>query len=316
MNSKSHYIRIGAFVLTGVGLLIAGVLAFGARSYFAHKLTYETAIEGEVTGLSVGSTVLLRGVPIGRVSSIEFAAIVYPGSKSDMIVVDFDLDRPVFVTGMSEEARAHRLKEQIDKGLRAMVKLQGVTGASILSLEHLNPEDNPPPILDYTPRHPFVPSAPGQFTRILESIEQSLQNLQKLDFQSIGIGASNTLAETTRLMQKLNRIDLDQTVGKANSLLDNLNSAVGNITNTLMGMNLDAIGTNANSRLVELKDTNLKLQEAIDRIGTAPIGQTLDGLRSTLNTLNEVLLELKKYPSGFILGQPPLPARSVRPPSK
>lgn len=316
MNSKRHYIRIGAFVLTGVGLLIAGLLAFGARSYFATKLTYETAIEGEVTGLSVGSPVLLRGVPIGRVSNIDFAPNIYQDSKSDLIVVEFDLNRHIFIASMSDEERARRLKEQVDKGLRAMVKLQGVTGASILSLEHLDPEANPPPKLDFMPRHPYVPSAPGQFTRILESIEQSLQNLQKLDFESIGIGASNTLAETTHLMQKLNRIDLDQTVGKANSLLDNLNSTVTNLNNTVNGMNLMAVGTNATARLVELKETNLKLQQAIDSIGRAPIGQTLDGLRSTLNTLNQVLLELKKYPSGFILGQPPLPAQSVKARSK
>ena len=316
MNSKNHYIRIGIFVLTGVGILIAGLLAFGARGFFAKKLTYETAIAGEVTGLSVGSTVLLRGVPIGRVSNIEFAPNVYPGSRSDMIVVDFDLNRRLFVETRSAEERAQILRDQVDNGLRAMVKLQGVTGASVLSLERLNPEANPPPILDYNPRHPFIPSAPGQFTRILESIEQSLQNLEKLDFQSIGIGASNTLAETTLLMKRLNQIDLDKTVGKANTLLDNLNSTIGNLNNTVNGMNLEALGTNANNRLVELKDTNIKLQQAIDSIGTAPIAQTLDGLRSTLNTLNEVLLELKKYPSGFFLGPPPLPAKSVKPPSR
>jgi ABC-type transporter Mla subunit MlaD len=316
MNSKSHYVRIGIFVLTGVGLLIAGLLAFGAKGYFAHKVTYETAIPGEVTGLSVGSTVLLRGVPIGSVSGINFAPELYPDSKSDMIVVRFDLDQHTYISDLSEAAKALRSKKGVDKGLRAMIKLQGVTGASIVSLERIDPADNPPPPLDYEPRYPYVPSVPGQFSRILESIEQSLQNIEKLDFESIGIGASNTLAQTTLLMKKLNRIDLDETVGKANNLLESLNNAATNINTAITGMNLAAIGTNADNRLVELKETNIKLQQTIDNLGTAPVGQTLNDLRSTLNTLNEVLLDLRKYPSGFILGEQPLPARSVKPSPK
>jgi len=35
-----------------------------------------------------------------------------------------------------------------------------------------------------------------------------------------------------------------------------------------------------------------------------------------LQTLNQVLLQLKQYPSGFIFGAPPHPAKSVQPPSK
>jgi paraquat-inducible protein B len=67
MSAKVNNIRIGIFVLIALFLFIAGLLAFGARSYFAVKSTYETAIVGEVTGLSIGSGVLFRGVPIGKV---------------------------------------------------------------------------------------------------------------------------------------------------------------------------------------------------------------------------------------------------------
>ena len=65
MPAKNDNVRIGVFVLLGIVLFIAGLLAFGARSYFAPKTYFETAIEGEVSGLSVGSGVQLRGVPIG-----------------------------------------------------------------------------------------------------------------------------------------------------------------------------------------------------------------------------------------------------------
>ena len=73
MSAKVNNIRIGIFVLVAIFLLVVGLLAFGARSFFAIKTTYETAIVGEVDGLSVGSAVIFRGVPIGKVSLIDFA---------------------------------------------------------------------------------------------------------------------------------------------------------------------------------------------------------------------------------------------------
>src|SRR6476620_4863664 len=126
MSTKSHNIRIGIFVLIAIGLFVAGLLAFGARTYFVRKETYETAIAGEVSGLSVGSKVLFRGVPIGKVSNIDFALNIYPETKSRMIVVEVEVDRQIFVRHQTAEEKKRHREEEIASGLRAMVKGQGV----------------------------------------------------------------------------------------------------------------------------------------------------------------------------------------------
>ena len=46
------------------------------------------------------------------------------------------------------------------------------------------------------------------------------------------------------------------------------------------------------------------------------VNRTLVDVQQTVRSLNAVLLELKQYPAGFFLGQPPLPAKSVQTPSK
>jgi phospholipid/cholesterol/gamma-HCH transport system substrate-binding protein/paraquat-inducible protein B len=316
MNSKANYIRIGIFVLVAIFLFTVGLLAFGARSYFVTKLTYETAVQGDVTGLSIGSAVLYRGIPIGKVSNIVLAPNLYPNSTSDVIVVEFEVDQKIFKREPSAEERAQLLKREIGKGLRAMVKAQTITGTSVLFLQYLDPETYPPLAIDYTPRNPYVPSAPSQITRMLESIEASLENLQKLDLGAIGTGASNALAETTLLVQKLNRLDLDKTVAKADSLLDSLDTTVKNVNHAVTGMQLDKLGGNADDLVVQLKESNAKLQTVMDKLGNAPLGETIDSLNADLQTLNAVLLQLKQYPSGFIFGEPPKPAKSVQPPSK
>lgn len=168
MSAKVNNIRIGIFVLVAIFLLVVGLLAFGARSFFAIKTTYETAIVGEVDGLSVGSAVIFRGVPIGKVSLIDFAPNVYPDSTSTVIVVEFEVDRKILRHETAEQIDKIR-EEEIKKGLRCTVKAQSITGTSIISINYLNPIAYPPPILDYTPEHPYIPSAPSQFARLVES---------------------------------------------------------------------------------------------------------------------------------------------------
>jgi phospholipid/cholesterol/gamma-HCH transport system substrate-binding protein/paraquat-inducible protein B len=316
MNSKANYIRIGIFVLVAIFLFIAGLLAFGARSYFVTKLTYETAVEGDVTGLSIGSAVLYRGIPIGKVSNIVLAPNLYPNSTSDVIVVEFEVDQRIFKREPSAEERAQLLRREIARGLRAMVKAQTITGTSVLFLQYLDPSNYPPLTIDYTPNNPYVPSAPSQITRMLESIEASLDNLQKLDLGAIGTEASNALAQTSLLVEQLNHADLKDTVAKANNLIDTLDSTVKNVNKTVTSMKLDQLGNNADDLVLQLKESNAKLQTVMDKLGNAPLGETIDSLNADLQTLNQVLLKLKQYPSGFIFGEPPHPAKSVQPSSK
>jgi phospholipid/cholesterol/gamma-HCH transport system substrate-binding protein len=200
--------------------------------------------------------------------------------------------------------------------LRAMVKAQSITGTSVLFLQYLDPKSYPPLAIDYTPRYPYVPSAPSQVTRMLESIEQSLQNLEKLDLASLGSEASNALAQTALLVEQLNHMNLKKTVDKANNLLDTLDTTVKNVNDTVTGMKLDQLGGNADDLVVQLKESNRKLQTVMDKLGNAPLAETVDSLNADLQTLNQVLLELKRYPSGFIFGEPPPRAKSVQPPSQ
>ncbi len=315
MSANPNTFKIGLFTLVALGLLVAGVLAFGAKSYFVPKTKFETAIAGEVAGLSVGSSVQLRGVPIGHVSRITFAWNVYPQSKSGFIVVEFEVDGNLLPLPRGMDM-ATVLQQATEKGLRAIVKGQGITGTSILALEKLDPDSNPPPTIDYTPRYYYVPSAPGQFTRMLESIEKSLDNLQHVDLAGIGNGVTNALGATTRLVNELNLVNLQIISTNANAVLVQAKALVTNLQENVQSMKLESIGLNANDLLVELRQTNTKLQLVLNQVGTAPVQQTVGDLRTAAQNLNDVLAQLKQYPSGFIFGQPPAPAKGIQTPSK
>jgi ABC-type transporter Mla subunit MlaD len=285
MSTKSNNIRIGVFVVIGVVLLILGLLAFGARSFFETKTKFETLVDGEVSGLSVGSPVQLRGVRIGKVTKIDFAWNVYPDSASTGIVVEFEQHAHI-VPRKKGKTDAEVVALGVDKGLRAVVKGIGITGTSILSLEFMNSADNPMPTLDYKPDSIFIPSAHGQITRMLDALGKSLENIQSINFAAIGEGLTNTLQSVTRLSDRLAQVDI-------NSLTTNVNSAV---------VRYDKVGA--------------KLQVMLDQINSTPVAQTVTEAHQVMLTLNNVLNELENYPSGFIFGQPPLPPKSVAMPAK
>ncbi len=318
MSAKTNHVKIGIFVLVALVLFILGLLAFGARSYFTEKIKFETAVKGDVAGLSVGSSVQLRGVPIGEVKSINFGWNVYPASKAGLIIVEFQIEsgHMPLPPGMNMKTA---VAQAVEKGMRAIVKGQGITGTSILSLETLDPTNAPVMAIDFTPRHYYIPSEPGQFSRMLESIEKTLDNVQQLDIAGISKGVSNTLAAVSALTDKIKDLDLQSVSTNASGLLVNaketstkIQGLVDDVRENLKSMKLASVSTNADSLLADLRNTNTKLQLVLDNVGNVPMQATVGDLRMMVQTLNDVLVELKRYPAGFIFGQPPPPARSVQ----
>ena len=284
MSTTINDLKLGLFTLCGLAILIAGILAFGARSYFEPTSTYETYIAGDVTGLAVGSAVELRGVNVGKVKRIGFSWNEYQETTPTYIVVEFVM-RDDVIPLPPGKARSEMVQSAIKSGLRSRLKSQGITGTSILSLEDLNPADNPPVRVPWTPRHTYVPAAPGQFSELLASIERSLHNVERLDFSNINQLVQGDLKSAGQVLDKVNQVDFG------------------------------SLGTNANSLLTESRATVAQLQPALANLDINAFNQTLANARRTLHDMDDVLAEIKNYPSGFFFGAPPPPVKSVRPPA-
>jgi phospholipid/cholesterol/gamma-HCH transport system substrate-binding protein len=322
MSTPINNFKLGLFTLCGLVILIAGILAFGARNYFEPTSMYETYIEGDVAGLAVGSAVELRGVRVGKVRHINFSWSEYQDTQPDYVVVEFEMRDDVTPLPPGA-ARSEMLQSAIRHGLRARLKSQGITGTSFLSLENVNPDENPPAQVPWTPKYAYIPSAPGQFGELLSSLEKSLHNVEHLDFAAINQLLQGDLKSAGRVLDKVNQVDFGSLSTNANSLLTELQgssaklkSLIADTDDTVKKIRLEKLTRDVDGLVTQLQNTVAGLQPGLANIDFNAVNQTLANARRTIRDMDDVLTELKSYPSGFIFGSPPSAIKGVQSPAK
>ena len=73
MSEKANKIRIGAFVLGALALLLIAVTVISSGRLFSTPVRFVMFFDSSLKGLSVGSPVLFRGIPWGRVTDIRMS---------------------------------------------------------------------------------------------------------------------------------------------------------------------------------------------------------------------------------------------------
>jgi len=319
MNRATNNFKLGLFTLAGLVILIVGVLAFGARSYFKPTTSFETYVAGDVTGLAVGSPVELRGVQVGKVKRIGFSWIEYQLTQPSYIVVEFVVQDNV---SPAPPGQSHwdQLKLEVDRGLRARLKSKGITGTTILSLEYLDPTNNPPVQVPWTPRNIYIPAAPGQFVEILDAIEKSLRKVEQIDLGDINRLVRDDLTSAGRLLNKADQVDLQGLSTNAIDLLaelrvsnTKLKSVIGDTDDAVKKIRLEKLTQDLDGLVGQLQNTVARLQPGLANIDFDAVNQTLANAQRTIRDMDDVLNELKSYPSGFIFGSPPPAVNGVQP---
>lgn len=347
MSQPINNFKLGLFTLCGVLLLIVAILAFGARSYFVPTSGFETYIRGDVTGLAVGSAVELRGVRVGKVTGIDFSWTEYKPTQPSYIVVDFEMrndiapDSPVatgnqllqsgtqhglrafemrndFAPGSPAAIRNELLLSAIQRGLRARVKAKGITGTSILSLEYVNPSDNPPEQVPWTPKHTYIPSAPGEFSELLASVQMTLHNIESVDFNALNRLLIGDLDSAGQVLDNARQFDFGKLSTNANALLADLRSSdsklkslIQDADNTIQKVRLERLSGDLDSLVGRLHDVVDRVEPGLASIDFNALNQTLTNARQAIRDMDDVLAQLKEYPSGFLFSKPPKPLKGL-----
>ncbi len=322
MNRKPNDFKLGLFVLCGVAILLAALFLFGASKFFEGKTVEETYVKESVEGLKAGAPVLLRGVPVGQVTRINFSWNVYHVPEPRYVVVEFEVGNKVALVppGPGYEKR---VRDEVARGLRARVKSQGLAGATILSLEYVSdPRQNPPLPVPWKPGHIYIPSAPGQFSQIIASLDKISGKLQQVDFPAIGAQVERDLVTAEGMLQHFDQADVAGLSTNLNALLSDLRGVSARLrefvgqSNALAGANLPQISGEADKLLAGLRTTTGKMDRVLGNLDEGSLNESLENIRHASQELEEAVHKIKEYPAGALLGKPPPPASSVEQPKR
>jgi len=308
MSSKTSNFKIGLFVLIGLILVIITVILFGGGKFFKEKYTIETYFDQSVQGLDVGAALKFNGVQIGDVSEIHFVFNDYETNKQYVLVRANIYPDLVRRGGGRRLADEHEdvgvfLNKLVKKGLRLELASQGITGVAFLNMVYIEPDKFAAYDIDWKPKYPYIPSAPGTITIITKAIENlsedvgSLINelrksLKDANIAKIGQDLDKLIIDFNRTATNLNTILESEEVG---SSLKHLSSALANIDKSTT--NLPQTLSELSKIMLNIKRLTLRQQQDIDNI--------LQNITATTQDLTEMLNTGKRQPSWMLFGNPP-----------
>lgn len=186
MSVQTNYVKLGAFVLVTMALIITGLIVLGGGMLWSERILVETYLDESAQGLESGSVVKMRGVQVGNIETISFVYLKYPEafqSGHRYVLVEIGLQTDKF-GDFPRDRFKELLTEEIRNGLRVRITPQGLTGAAYLELDYTSPLRAPALPISWTPSIPYIPSAPGtiaRFEETFESVSNTLKNLEEIN---------------------------------------------------------------------------------------------------------------------------------------
>lgn len=318
MAVEKNYARLGLFLLIALVVMLATALLFIQRAQSREVIELVTYTNENVSGLDVSSPVRYRGVPVGRVAELR----VDPQGHTIEITFELFEDRLTTIG-----ADVTRIQELADAGpasrLRAQVISNPVTGESYLLLDR--PEKPPPPpVLDFTPTRPYVPSMSTPFDvvrdrlpEVLERAESTLRTLADIVSRVPG-----SLDRADRFFTNVERIfqesELPALSADSRKFFTTTSAQIEEIAADLDGL----VGENgtlvkfAEEARAAINDADLPAsgraaRDAAERTSLASddLRRSLPAIRESLEQLRDLARQLQEQPESVVYGPRPSGAK-------
>ena len=280
---QANKFRLGLFVLSGTVLFIAGLFVLGLEGLFVKKAHFVTLFPESVQGLTIGSPVKYKGVPIGTVSKINIQV------ENKMIRVDMDINLSSFSTYRAVKkddiiSLFYRfIKKECEKGLRCRLEYAGITGLKYIELDYFKVKL--PERLIPKPKHMqgemYVPSTPSALKDILKLINTSLERIAKIDFEGLSSRLSGVLDGAKKIV---NGPKLLKAIDQMEVMSANLKHSSQVLRDTLTPKKVKEIINNVDDVLVKLHKISTQLE---DQLKKAKIAETADSFRKAANAVTD-----------------------------
>ena len=299
MGKPVNKTLVGSFLVSSVVLFVSLIIWAGSGRFFTEKVSIVMYFEGSVTGLSVGSPLVFRGVKIGSVTDILILADVNDLTITIPVIAEIEKKRITIIgKSSSDDTFEDKLKQHIDRGLRAQLSIQSlVTGSLIVELDfHPDKESKTHGSdMDYVE----IPTiAPGM--RVFA------EKIEKVPIEEIYNKLLAFIEGFTNMASTLN-LKIDETLNVSKELMVNMDSQVAPLSSDI------------HKTLYEVREfiklfsvTLLKAQKTIETIELT-IGEdsslvyqlrdSLESISATMRSLRKLSDNIDQNPESLIRGK-------------
>jgi len=288
METRAHYVAVGAFVLAIIVLGFVAVLSLG-RVEFAQELKrYYIFFKGSVTGLSKGALVQYNGITVGRVVDVRVDPDVL-----EKIQVTVEIDNSL--VKIKTDARAF-----VDTNLLSGVATIQIRGGTREAID-LEPEPGH--------RYPVIASGSSVFQRVTEAGPQLLDRLMLVADNLNAVLSEQNRQAVTDSLQNVRTIteafvapsqEVTELVANANATVLEMKSLFGHIDQSyaskggLKDQASQALG-DFDKLAKNLVDTNRQLQQVLqeNRPGLHEFTQ------ATLTQVNNLVGDMQRFIAGL-----------------
>ena len=253
MAKKKTYKMVGLFVVLGFACLGGIIFNYASKQFLSEDKEYVVMyFEETIQGLSVGSSVVFKGVEVGQVAKINLLMDVQTGKFKTPVFIKFQENKSFRLIDKQHMDPEETIKVLVEKGLRArLVNASLLTGQLMIELNmdpsspakfegdgsHIEiPTEMSPfemiskdlqeiPLKETMLRFPKVPEYPCDFTSvyILQNFNERMPKILE-NIQQVTQKASSTIDkksyETSKAMTNFNSAMED--MGKASISIKNL----------------------------------------------------------------------------------------------
>ncbi len=157
---------------------------------------YLLYFDESVAGLSAGSPVEFRGIPIGEVEDVDLALDPTSGEIRIPVVIEIETARLGLAKGQDELAY---LQRQVERGLRARLATNNLlTGQRSVGFDFL--DGAAPAQIRSAKPYPVLPTAGGGFDAITERVARIVEKVDSVPIESIGENLDQSLARLSEVL--------------------------------------------------------------------------------------------------------------------
>jgi paraquat-inducible protein B len=269
-----------------------------AEQAYTRKQKFVLYFSSSVRGLSPGAPLEFKGIMIGTVLDIK---LEFDSDKSSFripILVEIEPERIVDRTAVGQSNPMDVLQTLVDRGLRARLSTGSLLTGKLFVELNMYPGTEAKYLGDVDTPYPELPTIPGAFEAMTESIQALVAKIETVDVEKMGDDIVGILGGTNDLLNK------DQSEGTVTDLQGSMRSFRG-ILNQLEDAGVEDTLKSANGLLENLQTTISRLNTVLDPDSPLQYNviRVTGELEETAKAVRTIIEMLERQPQSLIFGR-------------